>query len=230
MPLLRNLKHRLKRLVNPPGWHNLRNLEPVSEIFGLDRGTPVDRYYIDKFISSNSGYVKGHVLEISESIYSKQFGKDVTSFEVLHYTNDNPNATIIGDLTDASTLPENKIDCFICTQTLQFIYNFKDAIRGTYHLLKPGGTALVTVAGISQISAYDMQRWGDFWRFTTKSARLAFEEVFGEGQVTADSFGNVLTSTAFLQGISVEELTQQELDHKDENYQLLITVVARKPM
>jgi hypothetical protein len=33
--------------------------------------------------------------------------------------------------------------------------------------LKPGGVLLATVSGISQISRYDMYRWGDYWRFTT---------------------------------------------------------------
>jgi len=209
-------------------WYNLRNTKPVSPIFGLDRGLPIDRYYIEKFLSANSASIKGNVLEIAESTYSKKFGKDVTAFEVLHYDNKNPQATIIGDLTRPENLPGNTIDCFICTQTFQFIYNFRDAIGGSYHLLKKGGVLLATVAGISQISRYDMDRWGDYWRFTTLSATKAFEEVFGKANVKVDHFGNVLSSVAFLEGISTEELTTDELDYRDKDYQLLITIVAVK--
>src|SRR6187397_869257 len=169
----------IRRNLNSPRWHNLRRLQPVSNIFGLERGLPIDRYYIEKFLSENHKFIKGNVLEIGESTYSKRFGKNIDSLEVLHYTGENPNTTIIGDLTKSDTLPNEKINCFICTQTFQFIYNFKDAIYGSHHLLKEGGTLLATFAGISQISRYDMDRWGDYWRFTTLSGTKIFEEVFG---------------------------------------------------
>ena len=230
MPGLKTqIKQILKRLLFPVKWHQLRTLTPVSTVFGLDRGTPIDRYYIENFLRSQSTHIRGVVLEIAESSYSKQFGGErVTAFEVLHYTHDNKNATIVGDLCDHRSLPANKIDCFICTQTFQFIYNYKDAIRGAYHMLKEGGVLLATVAGISQISRYDMDKWGDYWRFTSLSAKASFEEVFGQNNVTVQAYGNVLSSTAFLHGISVEELTTKELDATDDNYQMLITIVAFK--
>lgn len=230
MPGLKTqIKQILKRLLFPVKWHQLRTLTPVSTVFGLDRGTPIDRYYIENFLRSQSTHIRGVVLEIAESSYSKQFGGErVTAFEVLHYTHDNKNATIVGDLCDHRSLPANKIDCFICTQTFQFIYNYKDAIRGAYHMLREGGVLLATVAGISQISRYDMDKWGDYWRFTSLSAKASFEEVFGQNNVTVQAYGNVLSSTAFLHGISVEELTTKELDATDDNYQMLITIVAFK--
>ena len=218
----------IRRSLFSAQWYNLRSIRPVSEIFGLERGVPIDRYYIEKFLKENDRYIQGNVLEIAESTYSKKFGKNIESFEVLHYNNENPNATIIGDLTKTDTLPDNKIDCFICTQTFQFIYNFKDAIYGSHHLLKENGILLATFAGISQISRYDMDRWGDYWRFTTLSATKAFEEIFGEGHVKVDYYGNVLSAVAILEGIASEELSYEELDHRDHNYQVLITVVAKK--
>jgi hypothetical protein len=228
MSFLKKIIHSVKRQANPSNWHNLRNTVPVSAVFGLDRGTPIDRYYIEEFLRTNKSLITGDVLEIAESYYSKKFGKNIESFEILHYNNDNPKATIVGDLTKAQTLPADKIDCFICTQTFQFIYNYMDAIRGAHHLLKKGGVLLATFAGISQISRYDMDRWGDYWRFTTLSATKSFAEIFGNENVKVDWFGNVLSSISFLEGITAEELSKKELDFKDENYQLLITVVARK--
>lgn len=146
----------------------------------------------------------------------------------MHYTNDNKDATIIGDLTNLATIPQCKVDCFILTQTLNFIYDFKSAIAGLHYMLKDGGVGLITVAGISQISRYDMDRWGDYWRFTDLSIKKAFEEVFGEDNVEVDTYGNILTSTAFLQGISAEELTKDELFYKDKDYQMTITIKATK--
>lgn len=218
----------LKKLFSPVKWHNLRVTKPVSTVFGFDRGTPVDRYYIEKFLRENSVHIKGRVLEIENSTYSKKFGTAVTQFDVLHYTHNNSSATIIGDLTKKETLPEGAVDCFICTQTFNFIYDFKEGIKGAYHLLKKDGRLLVTLAGVCQISQYDMKRWGDFWRFTTRSAEEAFGEVFGKENIKVGSFGNVLTSVGLLHGISSEEFTSEELDFRDDTYQVIITIVAKK--
>jgi hypothetical protein len=219
---------RLGRLLRKPDWNNLRSLVPISRSFGLNRGTPIDRIYIEDFLKKNEGSIKGCTLEIADNFYSKKFGTAVNKFEILHVTRDNNKATIIGDLTDINTLPENRIDCFICTQTLNFIYNFQDAIKGAKHLLKEGGVVLVTVAGITQVSTYDMSRWGDYWRFTTLSIQKSFEDVFGKGNVEVDFYGNVLTSIAFLEGICAEELIESELFFKDSNYPMTIVVKAIK--
>lgn len=218
----------LRRLFKQPNWHNLRNIEPVSRVFAFDRGTPIDRVYIEDFLEKNRSFVKGVLCEIADNNYSKKYGSNVESFEILHYTDDNKHATIIGDLTIISTLPKEKIDCFILTQTLNFIYDFKAAITGLHYMLKDGGVALVTVSGISQISRYDMDRWGDYWRFTDLSIKKVFEEVFGDGNIEVETYGNALVSTAFLQGIAAEELTKEELFYKDRDYQVNITVRAVK--
>lgn len=216
------------RIFKKPKWHNLRSVKPISTVFGLDRGTPIDRVYIEHFLEKNQKDISGVVCEIADNSYSKRFGQRISKYEILHYTQDNPKATIIGDLSDISSIPNNKIDCFILTQTLNFIYDFNAAIKGLYHMLNVNGVALVTVAGICQISQYDKERWGDYWRFTDMSIGKAFENVFGAENVLIEIYGNVLTSTAFLQGISAEELSHDELFHNDNNYQLIITVKAIK--
>src|SRR5688572_11384169 len=114
--------------------------KPVSTVFGFDRGTPIDRYYIEKFLRQNAAAIKGDVLEIAEDDYTRKFAKGSYTSHILHFDNSNPKATMVGDLCVTESLKENFADCFICTQTLNFIYNFDDAIRGTYFLLKPGGT------------------------------------------------------------------------------------------
>ena len=228
MGIAKEILSLLKRKTQPLSWHHLRSLEPVQRNFGHYRGTSIDRFYMEEFLKTNQSLIKGNVLEIADNTYSKKFGNNVTSFEVLHYDSKNNKATIVGDLTKHETLPENRIDCFICTQTLNFIYDFKAAIKGSFHLLKPGGVMLCTVAGLCQISRYDMDRWGDYWRFTSKSIQQSFEEVFGNN-VKITAYGNVLSATALLQGITVEELTKEELLFCDEDYQVLITIVATKP-
>ena len=103
------------------------------------------------------------------------------------------------------------------------------AAIGTIHrVLKPGGSALVTFAGISKISPRDMARWGEFWRVTSLAARKMFEEVFAQANVQVESFGNVLTAISFLHGIAANELTEAELNHHDPCYELIIAVRAMK--
>ncbi len=145
------MKRLLKRLINRPNWHNLRNLEPVSKIFALDRGTPIDRVYIEDFLSKHRDIIKGVVCERADNYYSKKFGNNVKKYEILHYTDDNPNATIIGDLSDISTIPQNKIDCFILTQTLNFFYDFKSAIRGLHYMLNGGVLRLLQLVELVKL-------------------------------------------------------------------------------
>ena len=73
-----------------------------------------------------------------------------------------------------------------------------------------------------------MQRWGEYWKFTTLSFHKAFSEVFGENNVNVDHYGNVLSAVAFLEGLASDELTKEELDFQDPDYELLVTVVAIK--
>jgi SAM-dependent methyltransferase len=168
-------------------------------------------------------------LEIADDGYTRQLGGDrVVHCDILHVRPGNRKATIVADLTDAPHIASGTFDCIICTQTLQFIFDISAAIRTLHRILKPGGVVLTTLPGISQISRYDMERWGEFWRVTTLSARRLFESAFGAQEVQIEVFGNVLTAVAFLQGISAEELSPAELDHHDPDYEVLIAVRARK--
>ena len=207
-------------------------VEPISSVFGRDRGTPIDRYYIEKFLDKNREHIKGKILEISEDTYSRLYANhgaaDKPVFETLHYDGTAGNSTIIGDLTTPESLPANRYDCFICTQTYNFMFDVAKAIEGTHYLLKEGGVVLATVGGISQISRYDMDRWGDFWRFTSKSIEMLFKNG-GFSQVEVVVMGNCLAATSFLQGVVVEDLPQKELlDVTDKDYQMLIGIKAIK--
>ncbi|EFK95345.1 glycosyl transferase family 2 [sediment metagenome] len=135
---------------------------------------------------------------------------------------------MVGNLATGEGIPEAAFDCMIITQTYQMIYDVASAVFWTYSALKPSGILLATLPGISQISRYDMDRWGDYWRFTDTSARRLFYDVFGEENVTIETYGNVLTAIAFLHGLSAKELRKKELSYHDPDYQLLITVRAVK--
>jgi SAM-dependent methyltransferase len=175
--------------------------------------------------------IRGRVLEVQEALYTERFG-DPASIErtdVVDIDPENRDATLVADLANAPQLPSDAFDCVICTQTLQYLYDVRAGIRTLYRILKPHGTALVTLPGIAQIHhSHEDAAWGDYWRFTTTSAKRLFEDAFQSSDVTVDIFGNVLSATAFLYGLAAEELTPFELDVRDPDYQLIIGVKAVK--
>ncbi len=210
---------------------NLRRVKPLSAHWGLERGRPVDRYYIEKFLAANAQDIRGRVLEIAGNDYTLRFGGDrVAQSDVLHPAEGNPHATIVADLTNADHVASDAFDCIICTQTLLVIYDVRAAIRTLHRVLKPGGVLLVTIPGVShKISRGDMDQWGDFWRFTTRSAQRLFEEVFPPENMKVEAYGNVLSASAFLYGLAVEELRPEELDYFDPDFEVSISVRAIKP-
>jgi SAM-dependent methyltransferase len=211
---------------------SLRRLTPISRDWGDDRGGPVDRYYVTGFLDRHRQDVHGRVLEIAEDVYAKWFGGDrVTQIDILEYRKgEHPRATFVGDLADASHLPSDAFDCVILTQTLQLIYDLRAAVGTVHRILKPGGVALVTLPGITPVNRQDSESWGNYWcwSFTALSARKLFEEHFSRDAIEIETFGNVLVAASFLYGLGRDELTRRELDHRDPDYEMLITLRARK--
>jgi SAM-dependent methyltransferase len=207
----------------------LRRLRPISREFGYDRGQPIDRYYIENFLARQAPDIRGCVLEVGDDSYTRRFGGTrVTAREVLHVNAGHPAATIVGDLTHADHIPANTFDCFILTQTLHLIYDVQLALRTVYRILKPRGIVLATLPGVSQISHDEWAKdW--YWSFTVAAILRLFTEVFPAADVTVESYGNVLAAAAFLQGLAATELSPTELEYRDPNCQLLITVRAEKP-
>ncbi len=219
-------------IVRPPvaiDMGDLRRVEPVGRKFGFDRGTPIDRFYIESFLRSHTADIRGRVLEVGESTYTRRFGLTVDQSDVLHAVAGNRHATMVGDLQSGVGISHDAFDCVILTQVLPFLFDVRAAIATVRRALKPAGTVLATVPCISQISRYDMDRWGDFWRFTPLSVRKLFELSFAPADVQIESHGNALAATAFIQGMAQEELTREELEAADADYPLIVTIRAHRP-
>ena len=209
---------------------SLRRTSPISADWGFERGLPVDRYYIESFLKAHRADIYGRVLEIMDDEYTQRFGAErVARSDVLHPVAGNPKATLVADLAQATDLPASLFDCIVFTQTLNLTYHLSATVKNLHHLLKPGGVLLATVPGIAQISREDMEHWGDYWRFTSASARKLFEAVFLPGPVQVVAYGNVLAAAALLYGLASEELRPAELDQRDPDYEVLIAVRAVKP-
>lgn len=205
---------------------DLRRTDPFARDFGFSTGQPIDRYYIDQYLANHRTDICGSVLEIADNTYTKRFGNEkVTESVILNHT-ESERATIIGDLVSGLNVPREKFDCIILTQTLPFIFEVQKAIDTCFDALKNEGVLLCTVNGISQVSRYDMERWGDYWRFTTLSLDKLLSSRFPAIELT--SYGNALSATAFLMGLPAQSLQRNELNHSDADYPVLIGARAKK--
>lgn len=218
------------RRPQPVRWGTLRRLKPVSQVWGRDRGAVIDRYYIEGFLQRCSQDVRGAVLEVAEDTYTRRFGGSrVGRSDVLHAVPGNARANLVGDLATGQGIPTGRYDCIILTQVLQMVYDLGSAIRHSYRALRPGGVLLITVPGISQVSRYDMERWGDYWRFTTLSTSRLLEECLPEADIEVRAYGNVLAAASFLFGLAAEDLRPEELDYRDPDYELVICARVERP-
>lgn len=220
------LRQGLRRLLRPARLGVLRRTRPLSDFWGFDRGTPVDRHYIESFLAEHRADVRGRVLEVQDCAYTDRFGSGVERRDVLDVDPSNHRATIVADLAAADGIPEGAFDCFILTQTLHLIYDVRSALGHARRLLRPGGVLLATVPAVSRVSRGAAA--SDYWRFTPAAASALFGEVFGPDRVAVRSYGNVLTAVAFLSGMAREELSSRDLATQDEHFPVIVAVRAVK--
>lgn len=209
-------------------WRVLSTVFPISLKYGLDRGKPIDRLYIEEFLSVCSLYIRGVCLEIKDNTYTTHYGGvKVVRSDILDINSKNSRATIVDDLRALKTIRDNYYDCIILTQVLQFIDDVDAAVKQCYRVLKPGGTLLVTVPSLSRIDI-GAGTPGDFWRFTSASISFLFGKYFSSERVTVQSWGNVLAGVGFWIGLAVEDLSKEKLGYHDDNFPIIISVCAIK--
>ena len=173
--------------------------------------------------------IRGDVLEVLDSGFTTRYGgARVERSDVVDIDPGNSRATIVADLRAADQIPSATYDCFILTQTLHLIDDMRAVLAHAHRMLKPGGVLLVTVPCASMV-AEEYGAAGDHWRMTEAGARVLFEDFFGADDLQIASKGNVLAITAFLYGLSCDEVTEAELAAHDPAYPLLVTVRAVKP-
>jgi hypothetical protein len=201
---------------------------PVSHRFGADRGVVIDRYYIEKFLFDNKDFIKGIVVEVGNCHYTRKFGGNKLKQSLVLHVDDKTNVDIVGNLETGEGIPENAVDCFILTQTLLCTFDVFSAARNAVKALKPDGVLLLTVPGITQISRFDYERWGQYWSFTDLSVKKLFESLVPPKNIVVKTYGNVKAATAFLYGLALHEVKKRDLDYVDPDYQLVIAAVVKK--
>lgn len=222
-------KTRVRRITHPAFfWPVFRSLRPISEKYGFDRGKPVDRQFIEQFLLEHSQSIRGACLEVKDREYTSRYGREnVITSDVLDINVGNKRANIHGDLRKLTGIQGNSYDCIILTQVLQYIDDIPSAIGECHRILKPDGVLLATLPSLGRIDL-GAGVGGDYWRFTTASARYLFGQCFKNEQLAIQSWGNVLSGVGFWIGLACEDMRKKAFEYTDENFPVLITVVAKK--
>lgn len=234
MRYLRNLDgiRRLERLIKgEPALGQAARIDflsrttPISGRYGADRGTAIDRRFIEDFVNCHRAGITGTVLEVENGNYTRAFGSDVRESIVIGIS-PGEHITLISDLVDLKEIGSETVDCVILTQTLQFVYDLQAAAASVHRILKPGGHLIMTVPAIQPLGP---DAWPHYWSFTPASARRIVADAFPGAAIIVRSYGNVLTGMAFLHGLSLEELDPGRVDRHDPRYPIVIGVHAVKP-
>lgn len=202
-------------------------LDPLSDHYGLDRRTPLDRRYIEAFLAAHREAIRGSVLEVQDDTYTTTFGADrVSTSTVVDIDDANPLARLIADLCEPASPPADAYDCVILSQTLHLLRRPELCVDNCYRGLRPGGTLLATARSLSRVSPTYPD--ADLWRFTPAGLAELFASRW-PGTFSIQAYGNLRTCIGFLLGQVVEEVPEAVLDHSDPRYPLTVAVSAHKP-
>jgi len=208
-----------------PLWISLRTTRPRSTNFGYDRGTPIDRFYLDQFLLECSGDVRGDVLEVKSPGYADRFGSGVATVDVLDVDRGNTNATVVADLAEPDSLPASAYDCFLLMQTLQYVTRPEVALANAWQTLRPGGVLLLTVPSTQMIETW----LPDLWRFTPGGVAKLVEHTCVGAEPEIRGYGNALACSAFLLGLAAQELRRDHLRELDPAFPVVTCARVRRP-
>jgi hypothetical protein len=208
-----------------PRWGNLRVREPFSSIWGYDRGTPVDRYFGDRFLEENRHLITGKVLEIQNPVYTSRYGVAVTRADSIDIDGQ-CGPTIVCDLAKAEgVVPNDEYDCFLLPYTLLVVKDLEPALRNAMRVVKPGGAILATTSLMTPVLA----EYPEYWRMTENGWRELLARVWPGCEVEVKTHGNCVSAVASILGLAQEELRKDELDRHDPRFPVVISIKARKP-
>jgi SAM-dependent methyltransferase len=203
-------------------WGDFKKAVPICQAFGLTRGTPVDRYYLSKFIAEIRHQVVGNILEVGGTPKDKDFYQlnSGNSYQILNLE-PGPGIDIIGDVHDVSIVKANSFDSVVIFNVLEHCYAPWIAIENIYTWLKPGGKCFAMVPSAIRVHATPV----DYWRPLPDAFAWLFRDFSWQKLYI---YGNPMTVIASYHGIAVEELTAAELDAFHPDYPVATCIVAEK--
>lgn len=167
-------------------------------------------------------------MEVANNNYTLMFGGQRVEKSIISHVMGWGKDAIKVNFETGEGIVENSIDCLICTQTLQYIFDLPQAMKNIYKALKPNGVALITVPGIKPLCEYDSNLWGEYWSFTVKSMDRLCNSIIDKSNYLVKQYGNSKVAVAYLYGVCVEEIDIKDLEYYDEQYPFIITARIKK--
>ena len=210
-----------------PRWGNLRRVRPFSDEFGFERGTPVDRFYLHRFLDRHVHLITGRVLEIQQPAYTRLYGRGLTATDSVDIVTDyNRTPTYLVDLAASEgVIPDASYDCFLLPNTLCVLRDIEGCLRNALRVVKPGGVILATTAGLVPLTG-DAP---DYWHLSADGWRELASRAWPGCEVRIEQHGNCLTAVAAMLGLALEELTPAEFEYDDPRFPVLVTLYCRRP-
>lgn len=203
-------------------WGDFRRTNPFCQVFGFLRGSPIDRYYLNKFIDKIKPEIVGNILEIGATSEAKEAYQlsDDCAYHVLNIEA-YPGVDIVGDVHDVNLIQPGSFDTILLFNVLEHCYAPWIVIENIYTWLKPGGKCFAMVPGAVRI--HNVPK--DYWRPLPEAFTWMLRN-FSQHQIFA--YGNPMTVAASFYGISQEELTTAELDAYHPDFPVAICIAATK--
>ena len=193
--------------------------EPICTEFGYSRGTPVDRYYLERFLEANTAFIRGQVLDVgSDGFTLKGFAAGLESITTID-ANPDMNPDVIGDVHNRRVFRRASFDCVLLLNVLEHCRRPQVVIDNVQTWLRKGGTLLAAIPNAQRIHAGPV----DCWRILPDGCRELCKN-WNDVQIT--TFGNCATSLAALSGLAVEDLVAEIRDYQDARYPVLTCIRA----
>ena len=212
----------LSPAVNTLDWGDLKRRFPICHQFGFTRGTPVDRYYLDKFISEIRHQVVGSVLEIggvlqNKEIYQLSLATEYQTLELVF----RPGVTVVGDAHDSTVIMPESVDTILLFNVLEHCHNPWVVVQNIHSWLRVGGKCFCLVPNAQKLHSGPK----DYWRPLPDGMKQLFQDF---SEYNLHIYGNPLTVLASFMGVAAEELSTQDLDDFHPDYPVSTCIAALK--
>jgi glycosyltransferase involved in cell wall biosynthesis len=223
LPLIRNL-----RVLQ------LRRLQPLRA--GRQNGTPIVRYYWERYLEKHRVDIRGTALEIGTTDTIRRFGKtNIDCAEAIDLSAHSPEITVVGDLSRADHVPSNRYDCFVNQFTMHLIHDAEAALYHSIRILKPGGVLLINFSctdyyfpnGLDMGTGQPLFLYRWFTPLQVENWLCTLDLAEDDYEITMH--GNIFSRIAYEMNMPAEELTRRELEFSDPGHPVLICARVVKP-
>jgi SAM-dependent methyltransferase len=206
-----------------PRWGNLRRTIPFSAAYGFERGTPIDRHYLHRFLNVHRDLITGDVLEVQNSSYTTRYGHDLRRTETFDILPQFSPTYLCDFARSEGIVPSASYDCVLLPNTLQHLRDLDACLRNALRVVRPGGVILASAAGLIPLTGDTP----DYWRLSPDGWREKMAIAWAGAEIEVAGHGNCLAAMAAQLGLALEELTTSELDAYDPRYPVLTTILCR---